>query len=49
MWKGEDIIIALYRRFVVYPGGAVVEEVAGVEDILSSFVFYINNLFYYLN
>ena len=30
-WLREDIIVPLDRRFVVYPGGAGVDEDAGVD------------------
>ena len=32
-YLGKGIIVALDRRFVVYPGVAGVEEGAGVEDL----------------
>ena len=32
LFEREGIIVALDRRFVVYPGGAGVDEGAGVED-----------------
>ena len=31
--KGEGILVPLDRRFVVYPGGAGVEEGSGVEEV----------------
>ena len=50
----EGIIVALDWRFFVYPGGAGVDEGAGVEDIMGAGVeggagidlFYTGTLFY---
>ena len=41
-WEG--IIVALYRCFVIYPGGASVEEGAGVEEVLP--LLYLHRLIY---
>ena len=40
---GERIIVPLDQQFVVYPGGAGVDEVAGVDE---GDVFYTGSLFY---
>ena len=40
---GERIIVPLDRQFVVYPGGAGVDEVASVDE---GDVFYTGSLFY---
>ena len=43
---GERIIVLLDRQFVVYPGGAGVDEGAGVEDIYTGKSLFYTGLFY---